>query len=226
MCPPVGELWMNRLAWILAALVYAGVCFGQTPAEAELTQDQIAERDRLCGEMRRLGKRGVWAGVERKYNQLLKMGIPLDSVHHLTAAYAARDAGDLTEVYLRLQRAAADEGTQEIVDWLYDIDHNYGRVTLVADRKGTAKLVAVDMPLDPNQRKAVQGAIEVARQTGRFEGLLPRGRYEFATQAFKVEPGVGVLVEVSPKMRRQGLIEPVIIYRELPTATGNPSERQ
>ncbi len=208
-----------------------GLTLMSTPVHAEdpepltPTQDQLAERNRIADEMRKLAKRGVWSGVERKYRQLLNMGIALNAGDHLQAAYAAREKGDLNRVYERLQLAAATEGTQEIIDWLYDIDHNYGRVTLLADRKGTAKLVAVAMPLDPNQRKAVEAAIEMARQTGGFEGLLPRGRYEFATQAFKVEPGVGVRVEVSPKMRRQGLIEPVIIYRKLPTAKGKPQEK-
>ena len=76
------------------------------------------------------------------------------------------------------------------------------------------------MPLDPNRRVAVQAAIETCANEGKFNGLLPKGEYEFVGQSFKVDPGVTVRVEVSPKMRRQGLVEPTIIYRELPTATG------
>ncbi len=215
---------MIRFACMFCLTLIGGSVAAEEPAPEVPTQDLIAERDRIAGEMHSLAKRSVWAGVERRYRQLVQMGIPLTAGDHLTAAYAARESGDLNQVFVRLQLAAAIEGTQEIVDWLYDIDHNYGHVTLLAGRKGTAKLIAVNLPLDPNQRKAVEAAIETARQTGRFEGLLPRGRYEFATQAFKVEPGVGVRVEVSPKMRRQGIIEPVIIYRPLPTATGNTEE--
>ncbi len=139
---------------------------------------------------------------------------------HLVGAYAAREAGDLNKVYQRLKAAAAIDGTKEVIDWLYDIDHNYGRVTLVSDGGGGAELIVKEMPLDPNQRKAVEAAIEVCRKKGDFVGLLPKGHYEFATQAFTVKPGVGVRVEVSPKLRRKGLIEPVIIYRELPSAAG------
>jgi hypothetical protein len=218
---------MNRfiialgLAWLVAP-VWADDSVS-TAATAP-TQSQIAEQDRISDEMRQLSKRGVWSGVERKYEQLGRLGIPMQASDHLTAAYAARESGELNKVYERLKAAASVEGTKEIVDWLYDIDHNYGRVTLVADGQRSAKLSVAEMPLDPNQRKAIQAAIDICDKKGRFVGLLPRGRYEFATQAFRVEPGVGVRVEVSPEMRRKGLIEPVIIYRELPSATGNQLE--
>jgi hypothetical protein len=204
---------------LMSLLLICTVAWAGEGDVVEPTQAQIAERDRISDELRKLSKRGVWSGAERKYGQLMKLGLPVSADDHLTAAYAARESGELNEVYERLQAAAAVEGTQEIVDWLYDIDHNYGRVTLIADGKRSAVLSARDMPLDPNQRKAVEAAIEICRSKGTFVGLLPRGHYEFATQAFRVEPGVGVRVEVSPKMRRKGLIEPVILYRELPSAT-------
>jgi len=179
-----------------------------------------AEIDRLSGEIRTLARRQVWAGVERKYAQVVKLPGEVPSEIHLTGAYSARETGDLLEVYERLIRAATNSADPTVVDWLWDLDHNYGRVTLIADRRRTAELRSEDMPLDPNRRNAVQAAIQVCADEGKFNGLLPKGKYEFVGQAFKVDPGVGVRVEVSPKMRRQGLIEPTIVYRELPTATG------
>lgn len=185
---------------------------------------QLQERDRLSDEMKNLAKRQIWAGVERKYQQLVDLGLDLRGPDHLSGAYAARELGRLGDVHERLTKAAAIEPTKEIIDWLWDIDHNYGHVVLIADKKGTAVLEAPNMPLDPNQRKAVEQAIKESKDNGRFEGLLPRGSYVFGGQEFAVEPGVGLRVEVSPKMRRQGLIDPVIIYPDNPTATGQSSE--
>ncbi len=190
----------------------------------EPSASQQQERDRLSDEMKNLAKRQIWAGVERKYQQLVDLGMDLPGGDHLSAAYAARELGHLDQVHDRLSKAAAIEPTKEIIDWLWDIDHNYGRVVLIADKKGTAVLETKNMPLDPNQRKVVEQAIKEAKESGRFEGLLPRGEYIFAAQPFSVDPGVGIRVEVSPKMRRQGLIEPVFIYPDNPTAAGQSSE--
>lgn len=167
-----------------------------------------------------MGRRQIWAGVERKYKLLMGGEVPAPPDVHLIAAYSARERGDLLSVHNRLLRAASGEANEAVVDWLYDLDHNFGRVELKADRKGTAVLTANEMPLDPNRRKAVMAAIEACKDDGRFDGLLPRGSYLFAGQDFKVEPGIAVRVEVSPKMRRQGMNKPTIVYRELPQAVG------
>ena len=183
-------------------------------------KESTAEADRLSGEIRTLSARQVWAGVERKYGQAMKLGVPLSGEVHLVAAYAARERGNLLDVYERLTRAAARSPSKEVVDWLWDLDHNYGRVQLNAGRKGTADLSAAQMPLDPNRRQAVTAAVKVCKSSGEFEGLLPRGDYLFGGQTFRVEPGISVRVEISPKARRQGLEAPTIVYRELPTAVG------
>jgi hypothetical protein len=72
------------------------------------------------------------------------------------------------------------------------------------------------MPFDVNQRKAVEVATFTVGDDGSFIGLIPKGNYVFAGQPFSVEPGVSVRIEVSPRVRRQGLIDPVIIYRDTP----------
>jgi hypothetical protein len=178
----------------------------------------MAEVHRISDEIRNLGRRQIWSGVERKYVQLLKLGQAAPADVHLVAAYSARERGELLLVFDRLSRAAQGKPTQAVVDWLWDLDHNYGRVELIADRRRTAVLSANEMPLDPSPRKAVQTAIQVCDDKGKFNGLLPRGEYIFVGQKFRVEPGIAVRVEVSPKMRRQGMGEPTIVYRELPTA--------
>jgi len=190
----------------------------------EVSKESRAEADRLSGDIRTLSARQVWTGVDRKYGQALKLGAPLLGDIHLIAAYAARERGDLLDVYERLSRAATDSPSKEVVNWLWDLDHNYGRVQLNAGRKGSAELTAAQMPLDPNRRQAVTAAVQVCQSSGEFEGLLPRGDYAFSGQTFRVEPGISVRVEISPKARRQGLEAPSIVYRELPTAVGQEKD--
>jgi len=193
-------------------------------AKPEVSEAAKAEADRLSGDIRSLALRQVWAGVERKYGQAIALEVPLDADIHLTAAYAARERGDLIAVYERLTRAAERKASREVVDWLWDLDHNFGRVHLLADRKGSAELTAKQMPMDPNRRQAVVAAVAQANETGSFKGLLPRGQYTFSGQDFNVEPGISVRVEVSPKARRQGLEAPTIVYKELPTAVGQEKD--
>ena len=54
------------------------------------------------------------------------------------------------------------------------------------------------MPFDPDQRKAVEAAIKSVADDGMFVGMLPVGEFTFSGQAFKVEPGLSVRIEVSP----------------------------
>lgn len=189
-----------------------------TPVLAkDMTQ---AEYERLAGEMDKLANRQVWSGVERKYLELETLGIPLRFEDYIHGATAARESGDVARCYERLRLAAALKPTKDVLNWLWEIDNKYGQVQLVTVPPRGAELVATEMPFDPNQRKAVEAAIESAKADGIFVGLLPSGEYTFATQSFQVQPGLAVRIEVSPRMRRQGIIDPVIIYRD---EFGNPT---
>ena len=180
-------------------------------AEAE------AEHIRLSVEMERLAQRLTWNGVERKYLLLLELGVELNHSDHLHGAYAARELGDVAACYERLRAAAARDASKEVIDWLWDIDNNYGHVSLSTSPPRAAILTMNELPFDPNQRRAVDAAVALVREDGTFSGLLPRGPYAFAGQSFTVEPGISVRIEVSPRARRQGVVEPVILYREAPT---------
>jgi hypothetical protein len=210
------------LTAMLALIVFCGSAAAgeENSVSPEEAAAAAAEADRLSGEIRNLAARQVWSGVERKYRQAVSLGSPLPTDVHLVAAYSARDRGEILAVYDRLTRAASQGATKEVVDWLWDLDHNFGRVYLNADRKGTADLTIKVQPLDPNRRQVVEAAVLKCKETGEFRGLLPRGDYRFVGQEFRVEPGISVRVEVSPKVRRQGLEAPTIVYRELPTAQG------
>ena len=177
-----------------------------------------AEHDRIAGEMERLAERKIWPGVERKFTELEQVDAPMTLDDLMIGAHAARELGDVAAAYRRLKAASEIRATREIVGWLGDIDNNYGHVDLVAVPSRSAALTVVQMPFDPNQRRAVDAAIKESKQEGAFRGLLPQGAYDFAGQKFEVVPGISVKIEVSPRMRRQGLIDPVIIVRDSPGA--------
>lgn len=175
-----------------------------------------AEHDRLSEEVERLVQRQVWSGVERKFVEMEKLNVQLTQQDFLYGAYAARELGNVMAAYERLYSAKELGASREIIDWLWDIDRNYGHVELHTVPRRSAELAAELMPFDVNQRKAVEVATLTAHDDGGFIGLIPKGNYVFAGQPFSVEPGVSVRIEVSPRVRRQGLIDPVIIYRDTP----------
>lgn len=183
-----------------------------------------AEHERLSDELEKLASRQVWTGVERKFRELERLGVELTDRDYLHGAYAARELGNVLACYQRLKAAAQKKGTKEIVDWLWDIDTNYGHVELLSVPPRATELGTAEMPFDPNQRNAVEAAIKSARADGIFVGMLPKGDYTFGGQRFSVEPGISVRIEVSPKARRQGIAEPVIIRREAPGALTVPGE--
>jgi hypothetical protein len=212
-------LEMNALHTLIATAALVGLLMG----EARAGDVNTAEHDRVADEMDRLAQRQIWAGVERKYRELERLGIPLTEKEHLQGAYAARELGDVYAVYQRLKKAAQLNGTKETVNWLWDIDNHYGQVELLSVPARSTVLEPTEMPFDPNQRRAVETAISVSKDDGVFVGMLPRGEYTFGGQRFSVEPGISVRIEVSHRMRRQGIIDPVIVYRELPGAiVGTP----
>lgn len=217
----LSALALSALMWGggLASLS-AGSLLTASPAWAKDATE--AEHQRLSDEIEKLAKRQVWTGVERKYRDLERLGTELTFEDLMYGATAARELGDVKRSYDRLKLAVKLEGTKEIVDWLWDIDNNYGTVELLTVPSRAAELSISEMPFDPNQRKAVEAAQQSAEQDGIFVGMLPKGDYVFATQRFAVEPGVSVRIEVSPRMRRQGLIDPVIIYRD---EYGNPTRK-
>lgn len=190
------------------ALLLSGPAFAKDATQAE--------HDRLSEEVERLVQRQVWSGVERKFVEMKKLGVQLTQQDYLHGAYAARELGNVMAAYERLYSAKELGASREIIDWLWDIDRNYGHVELHTVPRRSADLAAELMPFDVNQRKAVEVATFTVGDDGSFIGLIPKGNYVFAGQPFSVEPGVSVRIEVSPRVRRQGLIDPVIIYRDTP----------
>ncbi len=173
---------------------------------------RAAEAARISDELERLAQRNAWSGVDRLYRKLEALGVDPTLEDYMHGAYAARELGDVLIVRTRLKAAARSHQSKEIVEWLWKIDNTYGRVELVSVPQRSTTLEAAVMPFDPDQRKAVEAAIASVGDNGVFVGMLPEGEFSFSGQQFKVEPGISVRIEVSPRVRRHGPIAPVIVY--------------
>lgn len=188
----------------MVAACLLALCLG-APAWADDRAE--AEHLRLSGELEQLSQRQLWAGVDKKFIELEKLGVELTYEDLLHGAHASRALGNMADAYARLKRAAKLDTTKEVLDWLYSIDMHYGMVELVRTPKKGDVLAVSELPFDPDQRAAVERATTAVAENGLFSGLLPGGDYVFCGQAFTVQPGIAVRIEVSPKLKKtQGII--------------------
>ena len=203
--------YRSILAMGLAGMVFLASAFQPVRASGE-DQRLRAEHARIADEMDRLADRKVWSGVDRLYRKIEALGVEPTLDDYMLGAYAARELGQVLDVRDRLKSAARMHQSKDIVEWLWKIDNTYGRVELVSVPPRSTTFEAGVMPFDPDQRKAVEAAVQSVADDGMFVGMLPVGEFTFSGQAFKVEPGLSVRIEVSPRVRRQGPIAPVIVY--------------
>ncbi len=180
-------------------------------APATAAEFSEAEHVRLSGDLEQLTSRQLWAGAEKKYLELLEMekdaGRSILTFEDLLfGAYAARALGHMLEVRDRLGRAILLEGPEEQLkearDWLSSIRSTYGQVRLLAHNARNVDFAPELLPMDPDQRTSVELAADAIRKYGSFVGLLPRGDYSFAGHSFRVEPGVAVTIETSPRLKK------------------------
>jgi hypothetical protein len=174
------------VALLLVGPVYAG-------------EVEDAEHIRLTEEMRRLSKRNAWKGVEAAFVELEtlrdKRDVALDYEDYWLGAQSARAMGDINAVYSRLKLAAKVEGSREVIEWLSDLDANYGQVDLESKKKEPVTLEPAAMPFAPDQRAAIEAAQAQISEEGEYEGLLPTGQYSFGPEALQVQAG-GELIEL------------------------------
>ena len=135
---------MGRLLHRAKPLLMAGLLvLAALPGTASAKDAVEAEHERLSDEIEKLAQRQVWSGVERKFEELEGLeSVQLTFDDLLHGAHAARELGDVAAAYERLKQAAKVEGTKEVVDWLWDIDQNYGFVELVSVPPRSAVLQA------------------------------------------------------------------------------------
>jgi len=158
-----------------------------------------AEHVRLAEEMARLAKRGAWRGVDRAYQAMQTLErkdvFPTYDDHFL-AAQAARELGNVTQVYRRLLKARDTESKPDVENWIGDIMRQYGEVELIIPEryKADANLAVAVMPLQPDQRSTIGRAQQRVTEGRSYNGLLPAGEYTFGPHEFKVLPGGSTIV--------------------------------
>lgn len=176
---------MMRLSRLvpLAAIVAAAPAWAASAAEAE--------HIRLSEEMRKFAARNAWRGVESSYNKMLeleKKGVVITGEEHLLGVQAARQLGNVYDVYVRLKAADAVAPADDLKGQIQAIEANYGLVKLDVDDKFKDAFVLTPerMPMDPGKRKAIEVAQKQVAEQRKFIGMLPHGRYTLGERTFDV----------------------------------------
>jgi len=171
-------------------LLLCSLLLAATPVLAgSKEEERYAEYVRLSQDLERLASKNAWSGVERTYQKCLATEVALSFEDHLAGAHAARASGDITAARERLMAANEIREEREVLDWLWDVDSNYGQVSLKGD-VGTVTLEPMQMPFDPLMAKSIEFATSKIDETGAFEGYLPQGDYIFSGVKVKVRPRV------------------------------------
>ncbi|MCB9744499.1 MAG: hypothetical protein H6741_19710 [Alphaproteobacteria bacterium] len=155
----------------------------------------IAEYRRLSDQLDGLVEKQIWVGAERTYQQLIATGVAPSFRDLIAGAHTARQLGEIGLTYERLVAAARLEEDREVVEWLWTLDQEYGRVVLIVEAEGSAPLSPSAMPFAPDARRCIEVAQQHLGEAGRFEGMLPVGSYTFGEQRFTVSSGP-VAVEI------------------------------
>jgi hypothetical protein len=159
--------------------------------EVAPTVPDAAEYDRLAQELESLAVKNAWAGVERTFLELLATGVAPSAADWLRGAESARAVGNVGEMYRRVREARKLEpDNRMIVEWLYDIDHRFGTVSLSCEPGSLIQLRCDQMPFDPEAQRAIRYAQQQIRETCVFDGRLPEGTYKFYLSTFTVKPQV------------------------------------
>jgi hypothetical protein len=141
-----------------------------------------AEHTRIGEEMRKLAARNAWPAVEasfKRLEELEKKGEVITYKEFMLGAEAARALGDMTASRSRVERASKLDPTKEALDWLADVDSNFGKVEISFDNRyqGEKSLVPAVPPFAPDQRAAVAFAQAQIAAGASYTGLLPAGEY-------------------------------------------------
>ena len=177
---------MLRLLTLALALALVSAPALAQPGDEDAEQ---AEYIRLSAEMKTLASKNAWEGVERTFQRLEHTGVPLKYQDYFLAAQAARAAGNIAAARDRLLKANDIKENREVMDWLWELDSSYGKVSLQCD-PGTLQLEPESMPFHPDRAAAVRFAEKQVADTGTFEGYLPEGNYTFGKFEVTVAPRV------------------------------------
>lgn len=184
----------RRVLPMLAALALASPAFTLAVPAAHAGEVEKAEHTRISEEMRKLAARNAWPAVEasfKRLEELEKKGEVISYKEFMLGAEAARALGDMTASRSRVDRASKIDPTKEALDWLADVDKNYGRTDISFDNKyaGARTLVPTVPPFAPDQRASITFAAAQIEAGKPYVGLLPAGEYTVGDQKVSVAIG-------------------------------------
>ena len=186
-------VYQNR-ALATSLITLSIVC--SMPAFAESNEVQ-AETVRIQSELERLTRRNAWKGVERAYQDLLALGVPLRAIDHLSGEQAARIRGDINAAYDRLSSAVggidptAPQEDRAIADAIVrktSIENRYGRVSIEVMVGRVPALVRFEWPFAREERVCIENGRSVLADARTYSGFLPIGRYMVDGHFFEVTP--------------------------------------
>ncbi len=170
-------------------------------AEQEVDPRQAAEYHRISDKLRSLAERQIWVGAEQAWGDLVALGLAMEFEDLVIGAHLARSRGDVGETWRLLKEAAPLRTDREVIEWLWVIETEYGRVALRVEPFGGADLQASPMPVVPDKRQAIAVAAAQVEKSGSFAGMLPGGSYQLNGASFVVTPGDEVVELVVPPQR-------------------------
>lgn len=156
-----------------------------------------AEHQRISEEMRKLAARNAWPAVEasfKRLEELEKKGEVIAYKEFMLGAEAARALGDMTAARARVERASKVDATKEALDWLADVDANYGKAEISFDGRyqGAKSLAPTVPPFAPDQRASIAFAQAQIDAGKGYTGLLPAGEYTVGESKLMVATGEAV----------------------------------
>ena len=185
------EVMMTSL--FRAALVFG--CLGLSPSPSFAGAAE-AERYRLQTELENLARKNAWTGVNRVYQDLTALGLPLQLSDYMLGSQASIQLGDLLEGLKRLQLGLAAATPDD------DPQSDYARAKDAANailgRFGVVQILVGDcvpvlilqpLPFAQDERDALNKAREQVRTSKSYTGLLPAGSYSVDTIRFDVVAG-------------------------------------
>ncbi len=180
----------RRLLPLLAALAFTPLVL----PVAHAGEVEKAEHTRIGEEMRKLAARNAWPAVEasfKRLEELEKKGEVITYREFMLGGEAARALGDMTAARARVDRAAKLDPTKEALEWLGEVDRNYGRVEISFDSRyqGPRTLTPAVPPFAPDQRASVTFAQAQLEAGKGYTGLLPAGEYSIGDTKVNVALG-------------------------------------
>lgn len=168
---------------VAAVLSMAGIAATESHAFAACSASDASEVTRLRGEMGTLLKKNAHSGVISTFEKMLKLGkkgCEIKPDDYKAGGYSAQNAGDIATA---LEWYKGGNASNDVAN----IQTRFGQVT-IKEKKGELTKEG-GMPFAPDERAALDKAVEAIKASGKFDGYLPLGKYTLGTKTFEVTAG-------------------------------------